>query len=180
MLKKSRSRVRRRGFELLMAPNGLAQARLGVIVGRAYDKRSTRRHTFKRLVREAFRLRKHRLGGFDVLIRARQPEAEALLNQQLAEVLDERAMKIENTPVARRSIMSRPVRALMRAYQLTLSPLLGPRCRFYPSCSTYAMQAVQRHGVARGLVMAAKRLSKCHPWHPGGYDPVLAETARGG
>jgi uncharacterized protein len=61
---------------------------------------------------------------------------------------------------------------LIRLYQWTLSPLLGPRCRFYPSCSNYALQAIQRFGVFHGSWLAVKRLACCHPWHPGGYDPV--------
>ena len=61
---------------------------------------------------------------------------------------------------------------LIRLYQWTLSPLLGPRCRFHPSCSQYALEAIERHGVLRGTGLAACRLGRCHPWHPGGYDPV--------
>jgi putative membrane protein insertion efficiency factor len=61
---------------------------------------------------------------------------------------------------------------LIRIYQWTVSPLLGPRCRFYPSCSQYAHEAVLRFGVLRGGYLALKRLGRCHPWHPGGFDPV--------
>ncbi|MDP9398044.1 MAG: membrane protein insertion efficiency factor YidD [Actinomycetota bacterium] len=64
------------------------------------------------------------------------------------------------------------VLALLRAYQLLVSPLLGPRCRFYPSCSNYAMTAVSSHGVLRGSYLAGRRLLRCHPWNPGGLDPV--------
>lgn len=63
--------------------------------------------------------------------------------------------------------------AVVRLYQVLLSPLKGgPTCRFYPSCSEYAVQAVERHGVWRGLWLAVRRVCRCHPWHPGGYDPV--------
>ncbi|MEJ2282517.1 MAG: membrane protein insertion efficiency factor YidD [Desulfobacterales bacterium] len=62
--------------------------------------------------------------------------------------------------------------ALIRVYQYTLSPLLGPSCRFYPSCSEYAHQAIRRHGPLRGLILALKRILRCHPFHPGGVDPV--------
>ena len=61
---------------------------------------------------------------------------------------------------------------LLRVYQWLLSPWLGPRCRFYPSCSSYAMEAVRRHGVGRGLELTLRRLLKCHPFHPGGIDEV--------
>jgi hypothetical protein len=61
---------------------------------------------------------------------------------------------------------------LLRAYKLGISPLLGQHCRFYPSCSEYAQQAIIAHGALRGSLLAGKRLCKCHPWHPGGVDPV--------
>lgn len=65
---------------------------------------------------------------------------------------------------------------LLRAYKLGISPYLGPKCRFYPSCSDYAAEAIRVHGPAKGSVLAAKRLCKCHPWHPGGFDPVPQKT----
>jgi uncharacterized protein len=68
--------------------------------------------------------------------------------------------------------MKRVLLALLRAYRLLLSPLLGASCRFYPTCSTYAVEAVETHGAARGTWLAVKRILKCHPWHPGGVDPV--------
>ena len=61
---------------------------------------------------------------------------------------------------------------LIRLYRVALSPLLGPSCRFYPSCSCYAQEAIEHHGAARGSWLAAKRLARCHPWNSGGYDPV--------
>ena len=66
------------------------------------------------------------------------------------------------------------VTALIRLYQWTLSPLLGPKCRFYPSCSNYALEAIQRFGILHGGWLTLKRLGRCHPWHPGGIDPVPA------
>lgn len=62
--------------------------------------------------------------------------------------------------------------ALLRLYQLCISPYLGQRCRFHPSCSNYASEAIRRHGPWRGARLSARRLCKCHPWHPGGVDPV--------
>ena len=64
------------------------------------------------------------------------------------------------------------LRILIRIYQLTISPMLGNCCRFYPSCSDYALEALKVHGSARGLWLTVKRLVKCHPWHRGGFDPV--------
>jgi putative membrane protein insertion efficiency factor len=61
---------------------------------------------------------------------------------------------------------------LIRGYQYLLSPWLGNHCRFYPSCSCYARTAIERYGVLRGGGMALQRLSRCHPWHDGGIDPV--------
>lgn len=61
---------------------------------------------------------------------------------------------------------------IVRFYQLAVSPLMGRNCRFHPSCSEYAIEALERHGGCKGFWLAAKRISRCHPWHPGGYDPV--------
>ena len=68
--------------------------------------------------------------------------------------------------------MRKLITLLIRVYRAVLSPWLGPTCRFYPSCSRYAEQAVADHGVMRGSVLAVRRLARCHPWHPGGADPV--------
>jgi len=61
---------------------------------------------------------------------------------------------------------------LLRGYQRGISPLLGPRCRFHPSCSEYAVQALARFGVLRGSWLIVRRLGRCHPLNPGGFDPV--------
>lgn len=66
---------------------------------------------------------------------------------------------------------------LVRAYQLTVSPILGPVCRFYPSCSQYGLGALRAHGAARGTALIAWRLARCNPWNPGGVD--LVPPARG-
>jgi putative membrane protein insertion efficiency factor len=60
----------------------------------------------------------------------------------------------------------------LRAYQYALRPMLGANCRFYPSCSDYAREAIVRHGSLRGAWLAMRRVARCHPYHPGGYDPV--------
>lgn len=64
------------------------------------------------------------------------------------------------------------LKGLIRLYRYLISPMLGPNCRFYPSCSCYAEEAIEHHGVVRGSCLAARRILRCHPWHPGGYDPV--------
>ncbi len=61
---------------------------------------------------------------------------------------------------------------IIKAYKYTISPLLGKNCRFYPTCSEYAIQAIEKYGVFTGSIKAFLRILKCHPFHPGGYDPV--------
>jgi uncharacterized protein len=61
---------------------------------------------------------------------------------------------------------------LITAYRYLVGPFLGPSCRFYPTCSAYASEAIATHGAMRGTWLAVKRIAKCHPWHPGGIDPV--------
>lgn len=61
---------------------------------------------------------------------------------------------------------------LLSSYKTLLSPMLPPACRFVPSCSTYAREAIEKYGALRGSLMGARRLLRCHPFHPGGYDPV--------
>jgi uncharacterized protein len=70
----------------------------------------------------------------------------------------------------------RLVLGVIRLYQLTLSPLLGARCRYHPSCSAYAMGAIARYGILRGSLLAGWRLLRCNPFSHGGYDPVSAQT----
>ena len=61
---------------------------------------------------------------------------------------------------------------IIKGYQLAISPLIGPRCRFAPTCSQYALESFEKHGFVRGLVLSLKRISKCHPFHAGGIDEV--------
>ena len=68
--------------------------------------------------------------------------------------------------------MRHVLKILIRAYQVALSPLLGPNCRYYPTCSQYAIEAIETHGSLRGAWLTIKRISRCHPWHEGGFDPV--------
>jgi len=75
------------------------------------------------------------------------------------------------------------MQGVVRGYQLLISPLLAPSCRYLPSCSDYAIEALARHGALRGSVLALRRLCRCHPWGGSGYDPVpqckSTEAARG-
>ncbi|MDR3478196.1 MAG: membrane protein insertion efficiency factor YidD [Gammaproteobacteria bacterium] len=68
--------------------------------------------------------------------------------------------------------MSSSFALIIRTYQYCISPLLGNCCRFYPSCSTYSLDAIKVHGLIRGSFLSAKRLLCCHPWHEGGFDPI--------
>ncbi|MDQ3511505.1 MAG: membrane protein insertion efficiency factor YidD [Pseudomonadota bacterium] len=70
------------------------------------------------------------------------------------------------------NVIERLLIALLKFYKRWISPLLGPRCRFHPTCSEYAMQAIARFGATRGSWLALRRILRCHPLHPGGHDPV--------
>ncbi|MHA6483768.1 membrane protein insertion efficiency factor YidD [Paenibacillus sp. strain BS8-2] len=72
----------------------------------------------------------------------------------------------------RRRIARAVARAPIVFYRKAISPLKPPTCRFYPTCSAYALEAIEKHGAARGSWLAARRIARCHPFHPGGFDPV--------
>ena len=71
-----------------------------------------------------------------------------------------------------KSLLVQPLRWLIRGYQIAISPMLGNRCRFFPSCSEYAIEALEKHGMPKGGWLGVRRIGRCHPWHAGGYDPV--------
>jgi putative membrane protein insertion efficiency factor len=75
-------------------------------------------------------------------------------------------------PAARRSVLARALLLLIEVYRVTLAPLIGGFCRFVPSCSVYAEEAIRRHGAGTGSWLAARRVLRCHPFHRGGFDPV--------
>lgn len=74
--------------------------------------------------------------------------------------------------------MVRLLHWLIRCYQIAISPLLGPRCRYIPTCSQYAIEALQTHGVVKGVWLSTKRICRCHPWGGSGYDPVPRKALR--
>ncbi|HRP33876.1 MAG TPA: membrane protein insertion efficiency factor YidD [Agriterribacter sp.] len=69
-------------------------------------------------------------------------------------------------------ILSLPFIGLIKCYQLIISPILGPKCRFTPTCSQYALESIKKYGILKGGWLAIKRISRCHPWGGHGYDPV--------
>jgi uncharacterized protein len=75
-------------------------------------------------------------------------------------------------------VIRRALVLLVQLYQRLVSPALPPACRFYPSCSAYAVEALERHGALRGTFLAVKRIGRCHPFHPGGVDPVPEVTPK--
>ena len=81
---------------------------------------------------------------------------------------------VESSPPSSRvrSLLSYPALFLLRSYKRFISPLLPPMCRFEPTCSVYTMHAVEKYGVLRGVWLGARRLARCHPFNPGGWDPV--------
>ncbi|HEY9414280.1 MAG TPA: membrane protein insertion efficiency factor YidD [Pseudonocardia sp.] len=82
--------------------------------------------------------------------------------------------------MSRRSPLAVPFIALIGLYRRWVSPALPPRCRFYPSCSAYAAEALEVHGLLKGSALGVWRLLRCAPWHPGGVDPVPPRRRRGG
>ena len=71
-----------------------------------------------------------------------------------------------------KAFLAKPLIWLVRAYQLIVSPFIPPSCRFHPTCSHYAIEALEKHGALKGGWLALRRVLRCHPWHPGGHDPV--------
>ncbi|MHB1429617.1 MAG: membrane protein insertion efficiency factor YidD [Rhodocyclaceae bacterium] len=71
-----------------------------------------------------------------------------------------------------KALLAKPLIWLVRGYQLFISPFVPPSCRFHPTCSHYAVEALQKHGAVKGFWLALRRIARCHPWHPGGHDPV--------
>jgi len=94
----------------------------------------------------------------------------SVLVDQHNEGIEEPALR--DIPITLRTLPRLPILALLRIYQRTISPALPAACRFYPSCSHYAYQAIAKYGLLKGGLMGTKRLLRCHPLNPGGFDPV--------
>jgi putative membrane protein insertion efficiency factor/ribonuclease P protein component len=185
-------RIRAGVFLVVGRDNGLGRHRLGVTVTKRIGP-AVVRNRLKRQVREFFRQNRPAWpGGLDLLFIARQPagtlsrpkirEALARVGRELA-VFRPAAERREPPPAApsavSRSETTGPSALAARLalggiifYQRCISPFLPPACRFWPTCSNYAVSAIRIHGIWRGAWLTVLRLLKCHPFHPGGYDPV--------
>jgi putative membrane protein insertion efficiency factor len=76
-------------------------------------------------------------------------------------------------------ILRKIIIALVSCYRVLISPILGNHCRFYPTCSSYAISAIEQYGIIKGVYLTTRRLLRCHPWHQGGYDPVPEDKLKG-
>lgn len=143
--------------------NSLGHPRIGLTVAKKNVRRAHERNRIKRLTRESFRLRQHELPAMDFVVVAKKglPTSITVLSRK-------RWKNYGAATVAG----SRVLIALIRVYQRLISPLLGPHCRFTPTCSSYGIEALRRFGVIKGSWLTVKRVLKCHPLHHGGDDPV--------
>jgi uncharacterized protein len=137
-----------------------AVPRLGIAVAKRFFKRAHERNRFKRLVRENFRIHKETLVGLDVVI-VMKKEASLRIFRLITACVEQIANCFKTFCLI-----------VIRFYQRALSPFWGIHCRFEPSCSSYTYQAIQLHGVIRGVWLGGNRICRCHPWKEGGYDPV--------
>ena len=182
--------VRTGGFLVLGRLNGLSFCRLGLTVTKKVG-RAVVRSRLKRRVREFFRLNR---GGWpvamDLLVIARL-EAAGLsaaglradltrVDARLAAWTPGETEPAPGPPEAPRRLPAALAIQAIGFYQRFISPLLPPACRFWPTCSRYAAEAIARHGLGRGGLLTIRRLLKCHPFNPGGYDPVPPVRAAGG
>ena len=155
-------------FIAVVLPGATDRSRLGITVTRKVGN-AVRRNRIKRLVREFFRRQQYQqTGNWDINIIAKKRAAGLRGNSSTQTTW----RGILNQTNADRNILGVILRALIWVYKLTLSPVLGANCRFYPSCSDYALEALSRYGPFRGAFMMVKRILRCHPFHPGGVDPV--------
>ena len=160
---------------MIWTDNMTGHPRMGLIVPK-FQSSAVARNRLRRRLREIWRreVQQHQ-PAWDLVIRARREAYGAPFDAapgRAARLAPRGAGGRVSRGGAPRCSPAGLLAALIRGYQLALSPLLPPSCRFHPSCSQYALEAVTRHGALEGGWLAARRLARCHPFHPGGYDPV--------
>lgn len=158
------NKTTQRHFLALFKPNQKPYARLGLVIGKRVANTAISRNRIKRVIRESFRLNQEQLKGLDIVIIGRQ-QCDTLDKTKLREGIEKLWEKLKNK-------LSNVIALIIRTYQYLISPLFGNCCRFYPSCSSYAIEAFRLHGYLRGSYLTFKRILRCHPWHPGGIDLV--------
>ena len=156
---------------LIEEPAQASTARAGFVVSKAVGNAVVRNKVRRRLRHLVRPLLGDLPAGALLVVRALPAAAEASY-ATLGDDLACGARRGPPAPAAAMSLVARVLTAVVVAYRRYLSPALPARCRFYPSCSAYALEALARHGAVRGTGLAIWRLLRCHPFHPGGYDPV--------
>ena len=164
-----------------------ADASILISVSKRRFKRAVKRNRVKRQIREAYRVNKHELLNALAEKKCRLVIAFIYLSDQLTEssVIEERvkialARIVEKATVSDANVAYEAMKRLLSYllllpiyfYRKCISPMTSPSCRFTPTCSQYAVEAIKKHGPFKGLYLAVKRILRCHPWGGSGYDPV--------
>ena len=158
-------------FVVIYESNERGESRLGITVSGKVGN-AVVRNQIKRLVREFFRRRRQELlQDLDILVIAKKKRSRHFFGPNR-----NRTRKELGIPKSSASIEMLSLRDLLTlslaAYHKFLSPLMPRACRFYPTCSEYALESIQKYGILKGISLGVLRISRCHPWNPGGYDPV--------
>lgn len=152
-------------------------------VPKKYFKRAVKRNLIKRRLREAYRKQKEMLRyqgvSFMLLWSSKEIADYQSIEQEVAAILSKISKLIAERQASTtrklgliKRILNYPFIALIRFYQICISPLLPPTCRYTPSCSQYGLEALRKYGPIKGLWLTFKRIMRCHPWGGSGYDPV--------